>query len=326
MAFPQQRPRRLRRSEPIRRLVREHELSVNDLIQPLFVVPGTGVRDEIASLPGQFHLSVDRAVEEASKLAGLGVPGLILFGLPEQKDERASQACSEDAPVQRACAAIADAGLDVLVIADTCLCEYTSHGHCGIVNDRGEVDNDATLAVLAKTAVSQARAGADIVAPSDMMDGRVRAIRAALDEACLPEIPILSYAAKFASAFYGPFRDAAGSAPEFGDRRGYQMDPANGDEAVREVALDIEEGADMVIIKPGLPYLDLVRRVKDAFEYPTGVYHVSGEYAMLEAAAARGWLDRRRAVEESLLACKRAGADFILTYYAGEVAGWLAGR
>jgi porphobilinogen synthase len=305
--------------------VRETELNPGDLIQPLFVVPGKGVRREIPSLVGQFHLSSDELAKEAKRIAGIGVPGVILFGLPERKDETGSGAYDNNGVVQRAIKAVKDAAPDLLVITDVCLCEYTSHGHCGVVKN-GNVDNDATLELLAKTAVSHVRAGADMVAPSDMMDGRVGAIRRALDEAGYSETAILSYAVKYASAFYGPFREAAGSAPQFGDRRGYQMDFANSDEALREAALDIAEGADILMVKPALPCLDIIARVKREFQRPTAAYQVSGEYAMLEAAAERGSLERQRAILETLTAIKRAGADFILTYYAAEVAGWLSKR
>jgi len=325
VTFPAERPRRLRRTEALRRLVRETELNPGDLIQPLFVVPGKGVRREIPSLVGQFHLSSDELAKEAKRIAGIGVPGVILFGLPERKDETGSGAYDNNGVVQRAIKAVKDAAPDLLVITDVCLCEYTSHGHCGVVKN-GNVDNDATLELLAKTAVSHVRAGADMVAPSDMMDGRVGAIRRALDEAGYSETAILSYAVKYASAFYGPFREAAGSAPQFGDRRGYQMDFANSDEALREAALDIAEGADILMVKPALPCLDIIARVKREFQRPTAAYQVSGEYAMLEAAAERGSLERQRAILETLTAIKRAGADFILTYYAAEVAGWLSKR
>ena len=322
MSFPTERPRRLRRTETIRRLVREHHLTVNDLVQPLFIVPGTNVRKEISSLPGQFHLSVDQAVTEAKRIAAVGIPAIILFGIPSYKDETGSAACDDNAEVQQAVRAIKQATPELLVITDVCLCEYTSHGHCGVI-EHDEVANDETLKLLAKTALSHARAGADIVAPSDMMDGRVRAIREALDANGFSHIPILSYAVKYASAYYGPFRIAVDSAPQFGDRRGYQMDPANSLEALREAQLDLEEGADMIMVKPGLAYLDIVSLVKKSFNRPTAVYQVSGEYAMIEAAAEKGWIDRKRIILESLVAFKRAGADFILTYYATEVAAWL---
>ena len=328
MPFPTHRPRRLRGDARLRNLVRETTLAPGDLIAPLFVRAGTGVRDEIDSLPGQYHLSPDTLVEEGKALHDAGVAGVILFGLPEAKDSKASGAYAEDGIVQKGLRALAKNVPDLLRLADVCLCEYTDHGHCGVLkkNGRGgeaEVLNDESLPLLARTAVSLAQAGADVVAPSDMMDGRVEAIRNGLDDAGLTQTPILSYAAKYASAFYGPFRDAAGSAPQVGDRRGYQMDPANGDEAIAECDLDVEEGADMLMVKPALPYLDIVRRVKDEFGLPLGAYHVSGEYAMTVAAAERGWLDRERTVLESLVSIRRAGADFILTYFAREAAGYL---
>lgn len=324
MYFPDYRPRRLRRTENLRRMVRETTLSVDDLIYPLFAVPGTRVREPISSMPGQYHLSVDKLVEETAAAKDLGIPAVLLFGLPETKDELGSFAYDPDGIVQRAVAAIKKSVSDIIVITDVCLCEYTSHGHCGLVKD-GEVDNDATLELLARTALSHAQAGADMVAPSDMMDGRVAEIRRALDEAGLARIPIMSYAAKFASAFYGPFREAAQSAPAFGDRRGYQMDPANAEEALREVALDIEEGADIIMVKPALPFLDIISRVKQEFDRPVAAYSVSGEYAMIKAAAEKGWLDEKGAVLEALLGIKRAGADMILTYFAPNAARWLKG-
>jgi porphobilinogen synthase len=322
MSFPTDRPRRLRRSETLRRLVRETHLSVDDLVQPLFVVPGSNVHREIASLPGQYHLSVDRAADECARIAALGVPGVLLFGIPSHKDELGSVAYDDEGEVQRATRAIKKAAPELLVMTDVCLCEYTSHGHCGMIKDQQAL-NDPTLDLLAKTAVSHARAGADVVAPSDMMDGRVGAIRAALDRECLDQTAILSYAVKYASAYYGPFRDAAGSAPQFGDRRGYQMDPGNALEALREAELDLEEGADMIMVKPGVAYLDVLSLIKRTFHRVTAAYQVSGEYAMIEAAAEKGWIDRRRIIIETLLSFKRAGADFVLTYHASEVAGWL---
>lgn len=322
MSFPTDRPRRLRRTETLRRLVRENRLDPSDFIQPLFVVPGKNVKTEISSMPGQFHWSVDRVVEIAERCFNAGVPGVILFGVPTYKDELGCQAYNDHAEVQAAIRAIKKVVPDLLVITDVCLCEYTSHGHCGAIRDN-EVDNDATLEMLAKTAVSHARAGADIVAPSDMMDGRVRAIRAALDENGFQHIPILSYAVKYASAYYGPFRVAVDSAPQFGDRRGYQMDHANAEEALREVELDLQEGADMIMVKPGIAYLDILKTVKDKYNRVTAAYQVSGEYAMIEAAAEKGWIDRKRVILESLLAFKRAGADFVLTYHAAEAAEWL---
>jgi len=317
--YPAYRPRRLRRSEALRRLVRETDVTAAQLVQPLFVAPGSGVERPVQSMPGVAQLSVDRAAEECRRLADVGVPAVLLFGLPESKDAVGSQAHAPDGIVQRALEAIRRAAPGLLLMTDVCLCEYTDHGHCGLLNG-DEVENDPTVGVLAAAAVSHARAGADLVAPSDMMDGRIGVIRRALDEAGFADLPIMSYAAKFASAFYGPFRDAAESTPRFGDRRAYQMDPANGDEALREVALDIEEGADIVMVKPALPYLDVVRRVKDRFGWPVAAYQVSGEYAMVKAAAAQGWLDEDRVVDESLLAIRRAGADVIITYFAGDVA------
>lgn len=316
------RPRRLRASAGIRQLVRETQLSVNDLVYPLFVVPGTNIKEEIPSLPDSYHLSVDKAVETAKKAYDLGVTGLLVFGLPEYKDEQGSSAWDAKSPVQQAIAAIKKAIPQMVVISDVCLCQYTSHGHCGLL--KGDtVDNDATLYLLNKVAVSHAEAGADMVAPSDMMDGRVRSIREALDDNYFQDISIMSYAAKYASAYYGPFRDAAHSAPQFGDRHSYQMDPANAREALREVALDIEEGADIIMVKPALAYLDIVRQVKDNFMLPLAVYNVSGEYAMVKAAAKQGWIDEQRTVLETLLGMKRAGADIIITYHALDAARWL---
>jgi porphobilinogen synthase len=325
MGFPIQRPRRLRRTEAIRALVRETDLAPGDLIHPLFVVPGAKIRQAIRSMPGQLNLSVDETVAEAQEASSLGLPGVILFGIPLQKDAQASGAYDPHGIVQEATRAIKKAVPGLLVLADVCLCEYTDHGHCGVVQG-DDIANDPTLDLLAKTAVSQARAGADIVAPSDMMDGRVAAIRKALDAAGFPDTPILSYAAKYASAFYGPFREAAESAPAFGDRRSHQMDPPNVREALREVALDIEEGADMVMVKPALPYLDVICRVRQAFDVPVAAYHVSGEYAMLMAAAERGFIDRDRVMMESLVAIRRAGADVIVTYCAKDAARILRSR
>ncbi len=322
MSFPINRPRRLRKNETIRRLVRENRISVDDLVQPLFVVPGNNVKAEIGSMPGQFHLSVDRAAKETSRISALGIPAVILFGIPEKKDSVASEAYAENGIIQKAIREIKKSAADLLVITDVCLCEYTDHGHCGVIED-GQVANDPTLELLAKTALSHARAGADIVAPSDMMDGRVGAIRNALDENGFEDIPILSYAVKYASAYYGPFRDAAGSAPQFGDRKGYQMDPANASEALREVELDLAEGADMIMVKPGVAYLDILIKIKQKFGRVTAVYQVSGEYAMIEAAARMNLIDRKAIIVETLLSFKRAGADFILTYHASEVAEWL---
>ena len=323
--FPAYRPRRLRRSEALRRLVRETRLSSDQLVQPLFVVPGERVERPVESMPGVAQRSVDRAAEECRRLADLGVPAVLLFGIPEEKDARGRGATDPDGIIPRALRAIRRVAPGLVLITDVCLCEYTDHGHCGVVRE-GDVDNDATLELLAAEALAHARAGADLVAPSDMMDGRVGAIRAALDGAGFAHLPIMSYAAKFASALYGPFRDAAESTPAFGDRRSYQMDPANAEEALREVALDIEEGADAVMVKPALPYLDVVRRVKERFGYPVAAYQVSGEYAMVKAAAARGWLDEARVVDESLVAIKRAGADIIITYFAKDVAARRLGQ
>lgn len=316
------RPRRLRRTPELRRLVQETRLSVEDLIYPLFVCPGEGVRREVASMPGVYTLSIDQLIEEAQDVKRLGIPAIILFGIPERKDEVGSEAYAEDGIIQRAIRALKREVPGLIVIADTCLCEYTSHGHCGVVRD-GEVVNDPTLELLARTAVSQARAGADIIAPSNMMDGFVAAIRSALDEAGFVHIPILSYAVKYASAFYGPFREAAQSAPQFGDRRGYQMDPPNAREALREAELDVEQGADILMVKPALPYLDIIRLVRERFSVPVAAYQVSGEYAMIKAAARLGWIEEERIVMETLIGIKRAGADMILTYFAKDVARWL---
>ncbi len=317
--FPTYRPRRLRRSEALRRLVRETRVDAAQLVQPLFVVPGRGVERAVESMPGIAQRSVDRTAEECRRLRDLGVPAVLLFGVPERKDARGSGATDPDGIIPRALRAIREAAPGLVLMTDVCLCEYTDHGHCGVVKD-GDVDNDPTLELLAAEALAHARAGADLVAPSDMMDGRVGAIRRALDGAGFTHLPIMAYAAKFASAFYGPFRDAAESTPQFGDRRSYQMDPANGDEALREVELDIAEGADIVMVKPALPYLDIVHRVKERFGYPVAAYHVSGEYAMVKAAAARGWIDEARVVDESLTAIRRAGADIVITYFAADVA------
>ena len=325
MEYPITRMRRLRRSEPMRSLVRETHLEPGALILPLFLCEGEGVRREVSSMPGVFNLSVDEAVKEAESAAALGIGGLLLFGLPAEKDEQATGAWSDDGIVQRGLRALKASGAEkkLLLIADVCLCEYTSHGHCGIVKKQGdeyEIENDSSLALLSKTAVSLAQAGADIVAPSDMMDGRVAAIRDHLDDEELEQTPILSYAAKFASAFYGPFREAADSAPQFGDRRSYQMDGANLREAMREIDLDLTEGADMILMKPAMPYLDVIRAARERFDVPIGAYQVSGEYAMLQAAFAKGWLDPQRAMMESLLSIRRAGAGFIVTYFAKEAA------
>ena len=320
--FPRLRLRRLRRTEPLRSLVRETSVEIGDLVYPLFVVEGSGVKQEIASMPGIFQFSVDRLPQETDEVAKLGIPAVLLFGIPEHKDEAGSAAYHPQGVIQQAIRAIKQSVPQLLVVTDVCLCEYTSHGHCGIVAN-GDVNNDQTLSLLARTALSHAEAGADIVAPSDMMDGRVRAIREALDERGFQHIPILSYAAKYASAFYGPFREAVESAPQFGDRRSYQMDPPNLREALREVEQDIAEGADIIMIKPALAYLDVIRKVRDTFNYPLAAYNVSGEYAMVKAAAQKGWLDERQIVLEILTAIKRAGADIIITYHAKEAATWL---
>jgi porphobilinogen synthase len=322
MSFPTHRLRRLRRNEALRSLVRETRLTTANLIYPMFVCPGTKVRQEVSSMPGVYQQSVDQIVEEAREVESLGIPGIILFGLPENKDPRGLSSLHAQGVVQRALEAIRKAKLKLLVITDVCLCEYTDHGHCGIVED-GEVANDATLEILAQQALSHARAGADIVAPSDMMDGRVAAIRNMLDANKFENIAILSYAAKYCSGFYGPFREAAQSAPQFGDRRSYQMDPANAREALKEVKLDLEEGADMVMVKPALAYLDVIRRVRNQFDVPVAAYNVSGEYSMVKAAAQNGWLDEKRVVLEILTGIQRAGADILLTYHAKDVARWL---
>jgi porphobilinogen synthase len=316
--------RRMRRNALMRSLAQETRLSPKNFIYPLFACPGSGVKREITSMPGNYHFSVDRIGEECKEVASLGIPAVLLFGIPEGKDERGSGAYGDESIVARAVRAVRKAVGDKLLIAcDVCLCEYTSHGHCGLVKD-GDVDNDATLALLAQAALSYARAGADIVAPSDMMDGRVRALREALDGASLAHVAILAYSAKYASVFYGPFREAADSAPQFGDRRSYQMDPGNRREALREMALDIEEGADMVMVKPAMPYLDVIVKARERFDCPLAAYQVSGEYSMIVAAAARGWLDRERAMTESLTAIRRAGADVILTYFAKDAARLLS--
>ena len=323
MPFPLQRMRRLRASEPLRNLVRETPLDPADFILPLFTCPGEGVRREINSMPGNAQLSVDNLVKECAEAQRLGIGGVILFGIPDSKDEIASGAYADDGIVQRAVRALKREVPKLLVMTDVCNCEYTSHGHCGLVKD-GEVQNDPTLDWLAKTAVSHARAGADIIAPSDMMDGRVAAIRKALDASGFSNTPIISYAAKFASVFYGPFREAAESTPQFGDRRSYQMDPANAREAMREIELDIEEGADMIMVKPAMPYLDIIRQARDRFDLPLGAYQVSGEFSMITAAIQNGWFDKDRAILESLTAIRRAGADFMLTYFAKDAARLLA--
>jgi len=323
MSFPVHRPRRLRASESMRRLVRETHLEPSQLVLPLFVCPGEGVRNDISSMPGQFQLSIDQLVKECESVKALGVGGVILFGIPETKDEEASGAYAEDGITQRAVRAVKRAVPGLIVMTDVCNCEYTSHGHCGKIvgtDVDAQVDNDATLGWLAKTAVSHARSGADMVAPSDMMDGRVAAIRTALDAHGFLNTPIFAYAAKFASVFYGPFREAAESTPQFGDRRSYQMDPANGREALHEMELDLEEGADLLMVKPAMPYLDLIRQARDRFDVPIGAYQVSGEFSMIVAAAQKGWLDLDRAMMESLTSIRRAGAGIILTYFAKDAA------
>jgi porphobilinogen synthase len=319
MAHAMFRPRRLREKALLRAMTRETSLAVDDFVYPLFVVHGRGVREPISSMPGQSHLSVDELVKEAKDAAGMGIPAVLLFGLPEDKDPHGSEAYAEDGIVQQAVRAVKDRVPDLLVITDVCLCEYTSHGHCGVVED-GVVRNDPTLELIARTAVSHAEAGADMVAPSDMMDGRVGAIREALDESSYADTPIMAYSAKYASTFYGPFREAANSTPQFGDRRSYQMDPANAQEAMREIALDIDEGADIVMVKPALPYLDIISRAKSEFGVPLAAYSVSGEYAMIKAAGKLGWLDEERAMMEALVSIRRAGADIVITYFAKEAA------
>ena len=316
------RPRRLRRTNAIRSMVRENSLEINDFVYPIFVVPGTNVKEEIPSMPGQYHLSVDNAVKMAEEVYKLGIPAVEVFGLPEYKDEIGSSAWDMTSPVQRAIKAIKSAVPDLVIVGDVCLCQYTLSGHCGVLKGN-EVDNDPTLELIAKVALSQAEAGADIVAPSDMMDGRIAAIRETLDKNDLQNVIIMSYAVKYASGYYGPFRDAADSAPQFGDRRGYQMDPANSREAMKEVDLDMEEGADIIMVKPALAYLDIVRQVRDRVARPVAVYNLSGEYAMVKAAAAKGLIDEKRIVMESLLSMKRAGSDIIISYHAPDVAKWL---
>jgi porphobilinogen synthase len=322
VTFPIHRPRRLRRNEALRGFVRETRLSASGMVYPMFACPGTNVRKEVSSMPGIFQQSVDQIVEECREVAGLGIPAVILFGLPEHKDELGTEAADAHGAVQRSIEAIRKAKLNLLVIADVCLCEYTSHGHCGVMKE-GDVLNDPTLVLLADAALSHARAGADLVAPSDMMDGRVAAIRQRLDENNFEDVAILSYAAKYCSSFYGPFREAAQSTPQSGDRRSYQMDPANAREALREVALDLEEGADIIMVKPALPYLDVIQRVRERFDVPVGAYNVSGEYSMVKAAARNGWIDEKRVVLEILTGIQRAGADIILTYHAKDAARWL---
>jgi porphobilinogen synthase len=323
MQFPEYRARRLRKNENFRRLIRETRLCVDDLVYPLFAVPGKGVKKPINSMPGQFQLSVDYIAKEAQKALELGIPAVLLFGIPAKKDEMATGAFAKDGIVQQAVKRIKSEVPDILVITDVCLCEYTSHGHCGML-EKDCVQNDATLEVLAETAVSLARAGADMVAPSAMMDGQVAAIREALDENSFEDTPIMAYAAKYASSFYGPFREAAESAPKSGDRKAYQMDPANSDEAIREIELDVAEGADIIMVKPALPYLDIIYRAKQEFDLPLAAYNVSGEYSMIKAAAQLGWLDEEKAMVESLTAIKRAGADIIITYFAPQMAKLLS--
>jgi porphobilinogen synthase len=323
MEYPFYRARRLREKENFRRMVRETTLSVSDLVYPLFVVHGKKIKKEIPSMPGNYHLSVDCLVEELKSVADLGIPAVLLFGIPEKKDDVGSEAYDDKGIVQRAIRAIKKANIPLEVITDVCLCEYTSHGHCGVLS-KEKIENDSTLDLLAQMAVSHAKAGADMVAPSDMMDGRVGAIREELDESGFSDLPIMSYAVKYASAFYGPFRDAAQSTPQFGDRRSHQMDPANTREAYREALLDIEEGADIIMVKPALPYLDIIQRLHQEFDYPIAAYNVSGEYSMIKAAAAKGWIDGERVMMETLLSIKRAGADIILTYFAKEAAEILA--
>lgn len=327
--FPTHRPRRLRSHPQLRRMVQENAVTTSDLIYPLFAVPGEGVAQEVKSMPGVYQLSVDKIVQEAKEVHALGIPGIILFGIPEDKDNEATGAWHDCGIVQKATTAVKEAVPDLIVIVDTCLCEYTAHGHCGYLETgdlSGRVLNDPTLELLQKTAVSQAQAGADIIAPSGMMDGFVQAIRQGLDAADFTDMPILSYAAKYASAYYGPFRDAAESAPQFGDRRTYQMDPANGTEALKEIALDIAEGADMLMVKPALSYMDIIWRVKQATNLPVAAYNVSGEYSMVKAAALNGWIDEQKVVMETMLSFKRSGADLILTYHAKDIARWLQGQ
>jgi porphobilinogen synthase len=322
MQFPEYRGRRLRKNENFRRLVRETRLSVDDLVYPLFAVPGKGVKKPIGSMPGQFQMSADNIAKEAREAYRMGIGAILLFGIPSKKDEQGTGAFARDGIVQQTIKRVKNEVPELLVITDVCLCEYTSHGHCGII-DKGVVQNDITLEVLAETAVSQVKAGADMVAPSAMMDGQILAIREALDESSFDDVPVMAYGAKYASSFYGPFREAAESAPQFGDRRAYQMDPANADEAIREISLDVNEGADIIMVKPALPYLDIICRARQEFDLPLAAYNVSGEYAMLKAAGQLGWLDEEKAMMESLTAIKRAGADIIITYWAKDVAGVL---
>jgi len=322
MYFPTYRPRRLRKNENFRRMIRETKLSVDNFVYPLFAIFGKDLKRPISSMPGNFQMSADHLVKEVQKAKDLGIPAVLLFGIPDEKDEVASGAFMKNGVVQQAVKRIKDKVPDIIVITDVCLCEYTSHGHCGMI-EKGEVDNDASLEVIAETALSHAKAGADMVAPSAMMDGQVGAIRDALDEAGFDNLPIMAYSAKYASCFYGPFREAAESAPQFGDRKAYQMDPANGDEAIREISLDVEEGADIIMVKPALPYLDIIRRAREEFDLPIAAYNVSGEFAMIKAAAKLGWMDGERAMMEALTSIRRAGADIIITYFAIEAAKFL---
>ncbi|MGD0274696.1 MAG: porphobilinogen synthase [Syntrophales bacterium] len=324
MSFPEYRMRRLRKNENFRRLIRETRLSVDDFVYPMFIVPGKGVKKPIGSMPGQFQMSVDHAVREVQKVGDLKIPAVLLFGIPEKKDDMATGAFAKDGIIQRAVREIKAKVPEILVITDVCLCEYTSHGHCGMI-EKGEVDNDMTIEVLAETAVSHAKAGADMVAPSAMMDGQVGVIREALDETGYDSIPVMSYSDKYASCFYGPFREAAESAPELGDRKNYQMDPTNSDEAIREMTLDVEEGADILMVKPALAFLDVIRRAREEFDLPLAAYNVSGEYSMIKAAAQCGWLDGDKAMLEVLISIKRAGADILITYFALEAARQLQG-
>jgi porphobilinogen synthase len=319
MQYPDYRPRRLRKNENFRRMIRETKLSIDDLVYPLFVVPGKDRKKPINAMPGNFQMSVDHLLKEVQKTKELGIPAILLFGIPDKKDEVASGAFTKDGIIQQAVRRIKDKVPDILVITDVCLCEYTSHGHCGMI-EKGDVDNDTTLEVLMETAVSHAKAGADMVAPSAMMDGQIGAIREGLDEAGYENTPVMAYSAKYASCFYGPFREAAESTPQFGDRKSYQMDPANGDEAIREISLDVGEGADIIMVKPALPYLDIIRRAREEFDLPIAAYNVSGEFAMIKAAAQLGWIDGERAMMETLTSIKRAGADIILTYFAQDAA------
>ncbi|MGA1841269.1 MAG: porphobilinogen synthase [bacterium] len=324
MNFPLYRPRRLRAKENLRRMVRETRISVDQLVYPLFVMHGEGIKREISTMPGNFHFSPDTLVQEVRDVRSLGIPAILLFGLPAQKDEQGSEAYAQNGVVQQAIRGIKADCPDMIVITDVCLCEYTSHGHCGLLNQKGEVENDASLELLAKSALSHCQTGADMVAPSDMMDGRVQAIRVTLDRNGFAHVPIMSYAAKYASSFYGPFRDAADSAPQFGDRRGYQMDPPNSREALRECRLDIQEGADIIMVKPALPYLDIIWQVKTALGYPVAAYNVSGEFSMIKAAGEKGWIDEKKVMMETLTSIHRAGADIIITYFAKDAARCLA--